>query len=162
MAKKGRGGGRKRGGKKESPAARLGRLLNRLLIVATFAAIALYVLPLSTTFIGDGDDTAVSAPGDPITAQVLNGCGESGLALEVTRYLRAAGVDVVEMGNGPHFHYESTKIVAMTEDTAPAERVRQILGFGEVISAPDPSLLLQVSVILGTDAVPFPPEPAER
>ncbi|MFH1277695.1 MAG: LytR C-terminal domain-containing protein [Candidatus Eisenbacteria bacterium] len=148
--------------KKEGLAARGARLVNRVLILLTFGLIALYLLPLSTKILDDGDETAVSAPGESVTVQVLNGCGESGLALKVTRFLRSAGLDVVEMGNAENFHHERTKIVAKTENTAAAERVRGILGIGEVVSAPDSSLLLQVSVIIGSDAVPFPPRPAER
>lgn len=152
-----------RGGKGKGGVAERGaRLANRILILLTFGLIALYLLPLSARLVGDGNEIAVSAPGEPVTVQVLNGCGESGLALKVTRFLRSAGLDVVEMGNAENFHYETTKIVAKTENRAAAERVRDILGIGEVVSIPDSSLLLQVSVIIGSDAVPFPPPPAAR
>jgi hypothetical protein len=140
--------------------------VNRIFIAVTFGLIALYLIPLSTKVAqveedrGQVAESAVPEPSEPITVQVLNGCGTAGLALEVTRFLRENNCDVVEMGNADHFKYKTTRIVARTEDLGKAEHVRAALGVGEVVSDPDPALLLEVTLIIGSDCVPFPPQPA--
>ncbi|MFH1679660.1 MAG: LytR C-terminal domain-containing protein [Candidatus Eisenbacteria bacterium] len=148
---------------REGLGSRLARLANRFFILVTFGLIALYLIPLSTKVVqerGDRSEIAESAssivPSEPVTVQVLNGCGEPGLALDVSRYLRERGCDVVEMGNADHFHHEETKIIARSGDLASAERVRAVLGFGEVSSSPDPDLLLEVTLVVGADCTPFP------
>jgi len=146
MAKK--RGSRRR--KKESALIRVGRALNRLLIVVTSLLIALYVLPFSLGFLEETDDVVLSNAGEEVTVQVLNGCGEKGLALTITRFLRSHGFDVVEMGNADHFDYATTQVIAR-DDWESASRVRGVLGVGELVSQPDSTLLLDVTVIIGPD-----------
>jgi hypothetical protein len=152
--------------KKEGVRVRLGRLVNRVFITVTLGFVALYLIPLGTKVAQEKEErgeAAESAPPvqlPPVTVQVLNGCGEAGLALEATRFLREKNCDVVEMGNADHFNYKTSKIIARTGDLEAAERVRAALGVGEVSSDPNAKLLLQVTLILGSDCVPFPPEAA--
>jgi len=159
----GRGGKKKKKKKsprrKESAAGRFGRAMTRLFIAATGLLIAIYLIPISNRVVErNADDTAYSAPaGGEIQVQVLNGCGEPELALRVARYLRARGCDVVEMGNADHFHYRTTRVVAKSGDPEAARRVRDALGAGEVAVDPDSTLLLDVTVVIGADCVPFPP-----
>jgi hypothetical protein len=96
---------------------------------------------------------AAAAPTAPVTAEVLNGIGVDGLARAVTMRLREQGIDVVSYGNAGMDTLSVTQIVARREDTVAASRVRQLLGVGDVRSAPEPKLLLDVSVVLGRDVV---------
>ncbi|MBM3321451.1 MAG: LytR C-terminal domain-containing protein [Candidatus Eisenbacteria bacterium] len=164
MAKRKKPAGRKGG---EGFGRRFGRLVNRLFILVTFGLVALYLIPLSTKIVqeeGDRSEVAESAspivPSKPVTVQVLNGCGKAGLALDVSRFLRENACDVVEMGNADHFRYETTKIIARTDNLEAAEWVRRVLGAGDVSSAPNPDLLLDVTLVVGSDCVPFPPRSA--
>ncbi|RPJ42393.1 MAG: LytR family transcriptional regulator, partial [Candidatus Latescibacterota bacterium] len=122
--------------------------MNRFAIAVAFGLVALYLIPLSTKVAqpveerGEVAESAPWVPAEPVTVQVLNGAGKAGLALDVTRFLRENRCDVVEMGNADHFKYETTRIIARTEDRAAAEYVRSVLGVGEVASDPDPELLL--------------------
>lgn len=159
-AKKKKGKGRGKRGKSESLSARIGRQMNRLLILVTTGVIALYLLPLSSRMLDDGEDIAISAIADPVTVEVLNGCGEEGIALKVTRYLRDGGCDVQDWRNAGHFHHKTTRILARNGEIGDAERVRAALGFGEVAAAPDSTLHFDVTVIIGSDCNPFPPEAA--
>jgi hypothetical protein len=140
--------------------------VNRVFIAVTLGFVALYLIPLGTKVVQEKEErgeAAESAPPvelPPVTVQVLNGCGEAGLALEVTRFLREKNCDVVEMGNADHFNYKTSRIIARTGELEAAERVRAALGTGEVSSDPNTKLLLQVTLILGSDCVPFPPQAA--
>ena len=162
----GRGGKKKKKKstrRKESAAGRFGRAMTRVFIAVTALVIAVYLLPISNRVVERGaEDTAYSAPaGGEIQVQVLNGCGEPDLALRVARYLRAGGCDVVETGNADHFHYRTTRVTAKSGDPEAARRVRDVLGVGEIDSDPDSTLLLDVTVVIGADCLPFPPPRAE-
>lgn len=84
--------------------------------------------------------------------EVLNGAGIDGLAFEVTTRLRRAGIDVVSYGTAAGEPRESTVVIVRGADPAAGAEIRDVLGFGTVISDLDPALLLDVTVILGRDA----------
>ena len=48
--------------------------------------------------------------GRKVQVQVLNGCGEKGVAQLYTNFLRNSGYDVIEYDNAKHFDFEKTKI----------------------------------------------------
>ncbi len=138
-------------------------MFNRVFLALTAALIALYLFPLSAHVADDSDGTALSAPGERITVRILNGCGEEGLALKATHYLRRfERFDVVEMKNAPSFDCEETEVVALTRNRDAAVRVRDALGFGRVVLAPDSTEMLDVSVTLGSDSRKRLPDPQAR
>ena len=87
------------------------------------------------------------------TVEVLNGTDVDGLARTITARLRHAGIDVVSYGMASDTGRDSTLLLVRSADTAAAWAVREALGFGKVDVEPDPRLLLDVSVVLGKDAV---------
>jgi hypothetical protein len=89
---------------------------------------------------------------DRITVEVINTTDVDGLARDVTRRLRRAGIDVVYVGSGREQAVDSTLILVRRGDPAAGERVRSALDLGRVGISPDPRLLLDVSVLLGPDA----------
>tara|TARA_Y100001960_G_scaffold211876_1_gene221135 strand:+ start:199 stop:711 length:513 start_codon:yes stop_codon:yes gene_type:complete len=48
--------------------------------------------------------------GEKVQIQVLNGCGEKGVAQLYTNFLRYSGYDVIEYGNAKNFDFKNTKI----------------------------------------------------
>lgn len=94
--------------------------------------------------------------GPRVVVEVLNASGRSGLARSATRVLRRAGVDVVHFGNAPGGaeSRDSTRILLRRGEASAARRVRDALGVGTIVEAPDPELLLDVSVLLGADFTP--------
>ena len=84
---------------------------------------------------------------------MLNASTHPGLARLGTRVLRAAGIDVVSVGNAPAA-LDSTQIVVRRAAGGDGERVRQVLGVGRVFVQPDSTRLLDVSVFLGADFSP--------
>ena len=106
-------------------------------------------------------ETAVDARAYPIpgeaahlTVEVLNGAGIDGLAAATTRRLRRAGIDVVFYGTAPVDSVTATRILVRRGDTTMVRRIREVLGTGIAVHAPDSTLLLDVTVLLGSDAAP--------
>lgn len=112
----------------------------------------------TATWLGVGRRSASPAPfpipgeHDRITVEVFNTTDVDGLARDATRRLRRSGIDVVYVGTGREEPVDSTLILVRRGAPASGERVRAALGVGRVEAAPDPRLLLDVSVLLGPDA----------
>jgi hypothetical protein len=92
-------------------------------------------------------------PGEriPYAVEVLNGTTVDGLARTMTHRLRRAGIDVVSYHTSAA-PAESTLIIVRGADPDAGGAVRDALGVGRVVAEPDPSLLLDVTVLLGRDA----------
>lgn len=98
-------------------------------------------------------DSLTNLIGPIIQLEVLNGCGEPGIANNFTGILRDNGFDVVETGNFETFDVEKTMIISRTVSTDNAKRVAAALGVAEdnVISEVSPDFYLDVTVVLGKD-----------
>lgn len=109
---------------------------------------------------GGGAPTAL-APGTPahVRVEVLNGAGQPGLARSATRRLRSGGFDVVYFGNATSFDLGRSVVLDRTGDLDRARAVAAALGIDSVAPAPDPTLLLDVTVLLGDD---WPPAAVDR
>jgi hypothetical protein len=94
-----------------------------------------------------------------VRVEVLNGSGVGGLAREATYRLRDEGFDVVFFGNAPRFDHGRSLVLDRAGDTLAARLVATALGIDSVAPATDPRLLLDVTVVLGSD---WPPTVAER
>ncbi|MCU0414560.1 MAG: LytR C-terminal domain-containing protein [Ignavibacteriaceae bacterium] len=88
-----------------------------------------------------------------IQVEVLNGCGVSGVAEELTDYLRTNNIDVVNLGNYRSFEIENSIIVSRNEKIYNAEKVAAIVGLDEqsIIQQINSNYLLDVTFILGKD-----------
>ncbi|MEJ2502962.1 MAG: LytR C-terminal domain-containing protein, partial [Gemmatimonadota bacterium] len=86
-----------------------------------------------------------------------NGAGAPGLARDATHVLRARGFDVVYFGNAGRFDHVRSVVLDRVGDTLGARAVAASLGIDSVAAAPDRTLMLDVSVVLGED---WPPAPA--
>jgi hypothetical protein len=83
---------------------------------------------------------------------VLNGSGAPGIGEEVAERVIPGGFRVVVSENASDFDHETTMIVVATEEhRALGERVRDLLGVGEVQVAGPASGLADVTVVVGKD-----------
>ncbi len=96
---------------------------------------------------------ARAAPGERVRVEVLNAAGVPGLARTATRRLRERGFDVVYFGNARGFAPETTLVIDRVGQEALARDVAAALGVERVRSRPDSTLLLEVTVVVGTDWV---------
>ena len=104
-------------------------------------------------------DSSTQLVGEVIQLEILNGCGDDGLASEMQAYLRARGFDVVTSGNHEHFGVETTKILDRIGDDRAAREVAKALGLdSEMVSNdPDPGLYVDATVLIGCDYGSIPP-----
>ena len=99
--------------------------------------------------------------------QVLNGCGEGGVATQVAARLRWGGGDVVETGNAESFTFPQTLIVDRAGDRTHAQEVARLLGvpIDRVIEQRNDLLMVDCSVVIGLDfsqlALSIPSTPAK-
>lgn len=93
----------------------------------------------------------VTSEADATTVKVWNATVKSGLALTVTRRLRAAGFDVLEWGSYKG-RQKKTRVLDRVGDFEKAQRVARVLGTQSVFSDVNPKLRVDVEVILGDDA----------
>jgi hypothetical protein len=100
----------------------------------------------------------VRPPTGRVRVQVLNATRTSGLARTATDVLRDRGFDVVEMGNARGFSPDSSVVLDRVGHVEPARQVADALGIRRVESKRDTNLVLDVTVVLGSDwRVPPPP-----
>ena len=104
---------------------------------------------------GTAADLAENIAEDRIEVEVLNGIGISGLANRFTDYLRAQGYDVIRYTNAQRYDYPRTLVINRGADFNQAQEVARSLGLetSAVENMPDPSLQLDVTVVLGHDYV---------
>ncbi|MCH7760873.1 LytR C-terminal domain-containing protein [candidate division TA06 bacterium] len=90
--------------------------------------------------------------GEVIRVEVLNGCGVRKIAQRVTGILREKGFDVVKVDNAPSHDFPKTIVVDRKSKTMRyAKRVARSIRCRQVTSQVDPSLYLEVTVIIGKD-----------
>lgn len=130
--------------------------MERALVARLSAGVAVAAIVSGVLWLwwGRQEDAAPKIPGEPggITVEVLNTTTSDGLAREVTRRLRRAGIDVVYYGTDWTHPVDSTTILIRSGDSTVALRVRRVLGLGRLSHEPNPGLFVDATVLLGPDA----------
>lgn len=86
-----------------------------------------------------------------VRVEVLNGSGLAGIAWEATQVLRAKGFDVVSFGNAETYSADSSVVKDRVGRLEMARSVAGALGITHVVSEPDSTLFVDVTVHLGPD-----------
>lgn len=94
--------------------------------------------------------------------QVVNGSGIPELAQRAADALRAQGLDVVAVGNADAQNYDETVVLVRRGNAGIARQVASVLGHGQVMEQRDPSLLVDVTVVLGRDYGDRTPRPGAK
>ena len=115
--------------------------------------IALFTRIIYPRIFNERTELTTELIGNIIQLEVLNGCGEPGIANNFTGVLRKNGFDVVETGNFERFDVEKTMVIARSSYVDNAYRVAAALGVSEeyVIREESPDFYLDVTVVLGKD-----------
>jgi hypothetical protein len=95
----------------------------------------------------------LAVPDSRVRVQVLNGSQQPGLARLATDQVRAAGFDVVSIGNA-RTSVKHSVVVDRTGRREIAERVAAALAITSVETRVDSALYLEVTVILGPEWKP--------
>ncbi len=101
-------------------------------------------------------------PIQDIEIEILNGCGEAGLAAKFSDYLRSQQIDVVRSENADHFNYTTTLIIQRNEMVEYVRKVATALDIditdeNRVIVIPDPKRDVDITLILGKDYTDIKP-----
>lgn len=115
--------------------------------------IALFTRIIYPRIFNERADQTTELIGSIIQLEVLNGCGESGIANNFTSLLRSNGFDVVEVGNFERFDVEETFVISRSSSFNNAKRVANALGVNEknIIREESSDFYLDVTVVLGKD-----------
>ena len=97
-----------------------------------------------------------------IAVEVLNGCGETGLAANISELLRDHQIDVIRSENADHFQYARTLIVQRNDNIDGLKAVSRALGFDiedktRVLIQPSPDSTVDVTLIIGRDYMTIKP-----
>lgn len=86
--------------------------------------------------------------------EVFDGTGRLDHGAAIAEALGVAGVQVDKIGNATTFDVETTRIVYFSDEmTDTAERLRDVLGFGELVRSDELNSAVDVSIVLGADAL---------
>ena len=91
-----------------------------------------------------------------VEIEILNGCGEPGLAAQFSQLLRNKRVDVVRSENADHFEYEKTMLIQRNENVDGMKYVAAVLDFDinnpeKVMMSVDPNGDVDLTLIIGKD-----------
>jgi hypothetical protein len=128
-------------------------------LVLTLAAVALLA---GSLFAGLGrggsapapprSEEAQAVPAERVRVEVLNAAGVPGLARAATERLRERGFDVVYYGNaGSAAGGDTSRVLDRLGKRDVAHRVAEAIGVASVAAAPDTTLYVDVTVVLGRD-----------
>ena len=143
---------------KETPRSPRKAILN-LLLAAVLAFILYQVYAISFPSNGSGQHNrpaiqdASASSKSIVQLDVLNGCGVSGTGQKMTSFLRAAGYDVVDMGNYKTFDVKRSLVIDRSGNAEIAKKIASDLGIdpANVIQQISPEYFVTASVVLGKD-----------
>lgn len=125
-----------------------------LAVGGLLAILLLYALVLRWTGPNPAPFTRASGDlGDIIQVDVRNGCGVSGLAAEMTDYLRDYGFDVVEAGDYDSYGQASSFVLDRVGNPRAAEALARAVGLdpGRVRQEVRPDYFLDATLVIGAD-----------
>jgi hypothetical protein len=137
---------KRRKARRKAWSSRIGTLLTFLLLLSVLVLVVSTVL----RWIVPVEEGAAFGR-NIIRVEVLNGCGESGVAERVTDWLRGQGFDIVYFGNAESFSHEETLLLDRSGRPEFVREVAGVLGCDRIERRYDGLLLLDVTVIVGRD-----------
>jgi hypothetical protein len=138
-----------------------GRFIAGGVLAVAIVVVAAAVISREVTGRVFGIGASDHAPsGVRVRVQVLNATSTRGLAQRATDHLRDRGFDVVEIGTNRE-KMDTTLILDRSNHPEWARRVAAAMGGAQVLSRPDTSRYLDVTVLIGSSwrppAQPFHP-----
>lgn len=93
-----------------------------------------------------------AGPGRGVRVQILNGNGEPEIGLAVADLLVPAGFRIADTGNASSFGFRTTRIVVYgEEDIDVAQKIRALLGLGQIEIARTRQTIVDVTIVVGRD-----------
>lgn len=124
----------------------LGVLLIALLV-------GLFTRIIYPRIVNERNDPTSALISEIIQLEVLNGCGESGVANRFTSVLRENGFDVVDTGNFENFDVENSFVISRSGNMSHAYQIARTLGIPEdrVLREESVDYYLDATIVIGAD-----------
>lgn len=95
-------------------------------------------------------------PISDITIEILNGCGEKGIAGITADFLRLESIDVVRSENADNFDYDKSLLIQHSDDLTNLKTVAEILDFSisdseHIVFRPESDSDVDLTLIIGRD-----------
>ena len=89
-----------------------------------------------------------------IKVEILNGCGEKGIAAKISDFLRTEHIDVIRSENADNFDYKKTILIQRSYDFSNLKTVAKALNFDvnneeQVITQPSSTADVDLTLIIG-------------
>ncbi len=120
-----------------------------------WAAVVCLVIALSVAVRWSGIGRRLKGEEPQIQVEVLNGTGESGLAMRTAVELRKAGIDVLIVGDAEHFRFERSIIVDRRGDRDLVSRLSRLTGCKRVVEQRQERPLVDATLVIGRDLSDF-------
>lgn len=147
----------------DSPTASRNTVINVSLVVLGLTLLTLLFALVTRVFTPRVDpireENTGNLVGDIIQVEVRNGCGISGLAGEMTQFLRKKGFDVVEVGDHDSFNLEHSMVYDRTGDIESARKLARAVGIPQdrVVQEIKLDEYLDASIVIGQDYAELAP-----
>ncbi len=131
-------------------------LLGAVLVIFVYSLASRYLVPQP---LPSRLENPAELVGEIIQVEVRNGCGVSGLAAEMTRYLRAGGFDVVDVGDYSSFDQETSLVIDRSGNPEAARQVALAVGIpeGEIVQDIRLEDYVDATVVIGKDYAALKP-----
>lgn len=123
----------------------------KVLLYILLAVLGLFLISIIYMYTRE-DPELIRRRNSVMRVEVLNGCGESRLAIKVANRLRRESFNVIRIDNAPGSDYAETVVIERSrEDGENAAYFAKRIGCRNTGRDVDPALHLDVSLILGQD-----------
>lgn len=115
------------------------------------AASILAVIAFSLIVRWSGVEADYGLDRESFQIEVLNGTGETGLAMETAMELRTMGIDVLVVGDAERYDFAESILIDRKGNTDLMKRLSQFIGCRRVLKQIQPKPLVDATLIVGKD-----------
>jgi hypothetical protein len=118
-------------------------------VVAVGAVVILVAFSLAVRWLGVGNRAAVEH--EDFQIEVLNGTGETGLAMRTAMGLRLMGIDVLVVGNAGNFNFQESLLIDRRGNPRLMKKLSRLTGCRRVLQQIQSDPLVDATLIIGED-----------
>ena len=119
---------------------------------AILIALLVSAMVLSVAVRWAGMDGKASLPDEPFSIEILNGSGETGLAMRTRMELLKMGIDVLNVGDAEHYDYRESILVDRKGNPALMKKLSRLLGVRRIIVQVQERPQVDATLIIGKDS----------
>lgn len=131
----------------------LNTLIGFLGVLVIALLVGLFTRIIYPRIMNERNDPSSNLISEVIQLEVLNGCGEPGVANRITSVLRKNRFDVVDTGNFENFDVKESFVISRSGNMNHAYQIARTLGISEdrVLREESPDFYLDATIVIGSD-----------